>query len=537
MKKIQSAIVFDTAQERVSIVKFLSSLGPYGCHAAQMYIFGYHRELTETTLEPSDFENSEVFFEAYQAYSYLRKYPFLDTKIDVDAVALEKFRKSEETCERINTVGIDKHLACRLRSIIADILPPLSLETISEGMRFGPGASSSVPRRNATLLGKLRSNRDCTIGAVPLIDRLINGTALERALFGADEGPIRREYRIVDSSRLTFVPKDARGSRSICIEPDLNILGQLGLGKVIEKSLDKAYSRQHRRKLSFKKFAPGYNAAMARLGSIDGSVATIDLSSASDTLSLALLELLPYEYRLAILALRSEYVEYPNGEVSELSKISSMGNGFTFELETLIFYACTLLTGSRIGCCFGDDIVIESHLALECIEILGSLGFSVNREKTFITGPFRESCGKDYFLGRLVRPFFLKERIDTIPKLITHINAVRRLSTRFGIYCSDRRFRRYWNYLLRRVERALPTVPFVGAEGIDTAVYSPDDRSPAGATYKCIIVKPLIKLRVMRMYECVTHMYFEQPSSLTRDGPIYMSTSIEHSAHGWYPWF
>lgn len=537
MKKIRSQIVFDTFQERSSIVKFLESLGEYGCHVASLYILGMHDEITRLSVDPNDFENSEAFFLAYQAYSYLRKYPFLDTKIDREAVALEKFYRSEEVCRRVNASKLNDVIVAKLKTIISQILLPVSVDEIAKGMRFGPGASSSVPRRSANLLGKLRSRCDCTIGAVPLIDRLIGGTALERALFGVDEGPVRRLYNIVDHSKLTFVPKDARSDRSICIEPDLNILAQLGLGNLIEKSLDRAYSRQHGKRISFKKFAPSYNAMRAREGSIDGSFATIDLSMASDTLSLKLLELLPYEYRLAILASRSECVILPDGTSLELSKISSMGNGFTFELETLIFYAVTKLCGSSLGCVFGDDIVIEAEFASQCIEVLESLGFSVNCEKTFTSGPFRESCGKDYYLGRLVRPLFLKQKLDSVPKLITHINAVRRLSIRFGIYCSDSRFRRYWNFLLRRVERALPFVPFTGFDGIDTAVYSPDEKSPRGPAYSCILVKPEKKLRAMQMCECVTHMYFGQPSTLTREGPLYMSTSYGIYSQSWYPWF
>jgi len=56
---------------------------------------------------------------------------------------------------------------------------------------------------------------------------------------------------------------------------------------------------------------------------------------------------------------------------------------------------------------YGDDIIVPSESydmvswALECF------GFQVNPEKSFSTGPFRESCGTDAFAGTNVRPIFV----------------------------------------------------------------------------------------------------------------------------------
>jgi len=75
------------------------------------------------------------------------------------------------------------------------------------------------------------------------------------------------------------------------------------------------------------------NQRYALLGSIDGSLATIDLSSASDTVSYALvMSLLPSGWFDLLDLFRSECVEVPGG-VIELEKFSSMGNAYTFELR------------------------------------------------------------------------------------------------------------------------------------------------------------------------------------------------------------
>jgi hypothetical protein len=72
-----------------------------------------------------------------------------------------------------------------------------------------------------------------------------------------------------------------------------------------------------------------------------------------------------------------------------------MGNGFTFELMTLILTSLcrTLDPDSSV---FGDDIIIDSGSSSRLIQLLEEVGFRVNVDKTFTSGPFRESCGANF---------------------------------------------------------------------------------------------------------------------------------------------
>jgi hypothetical protein len=211
------------------------------------------------------------------------------------------------------------------------------------------------------------------------------------------------------SGKLAFVPKSSKEDRSIVVEPVLNGLIQKGIGsymKTIFKKKGLDLTDQSR------------NQKLACIGSIDGSLATVDLSSASDTISYALVwDLLPYDWASLLDACRSESVTY-KGKTYILEKFSSMGNAFTFELESLIFYSIAHSVCFHLGLdtslvnTFGDDIILptEGYPLLE--KCLSWAGFVVNRDKSYASGPFRESCGADYLGGFDIRPYYLREKVS-----------------------------------------------------------------------------------------------------------------------------
>jgi hypothetical protein len=94
-------------------------------------------------------------------------------------------------------------------------------------------------------------------------------------------------------------------------------------------------------------------------------------------------------------------------------KFSSMGNGYTFALETLIFWALgkavNSLTGGVVLSVYGDDIICSDCSAALLMEVLQWCGFVLNRDKSFVTGPFRESCGADWHTGTRVTPQYIRK--------------------------------------------------------------------------------------------------------------------------------
>jgi len=140
------------------------------------------------------------------------------------------------------------------------------------------------------------------------------------------------------------------------------------------------------------------------------------------------------------------------GKWYHLEKFSSMGNGFTFELETLIFSAAVSAVYEMKGlvCTFGvdasvygDDIIVRTEAAADVIAALKYIGFTTNSDKTFLNGYFRESCGGDYFNGVPVRGYYMKESPNEPHQIIALCNGIYSASKEAcGI--PDPRFLRCW---------------------------------------------------------------------------------------------
>lgn len=261
------------------------------------------------------------------------------------------------------------------------------------------------------------------------------------------------ECDTIGYNKLNFVPKRNDISRTICTEPSLNMYYQLGLGKLLESRLFDVY------KINFTS-QPDFNREMAFEGSIDGKYATIDLSSASDSLSIGVLKaILPKPFFSWLERFRSSHTLLPDGREVQLNMISTMGNGFTFPLETIIFTAIVAAAYALHGVplqrnkrgkhgnfgVFGDDIIVLKDIAPKVFRLLKLLGFRVNADKTFVEGLFRESCGGDFFAGHNVRGVYIK-RLTSPQDRYVAINLLNDWSASTGIS-----LRKTTQYLLETV--------------------------------------------------------------------------------------
>lgn len=233
------------------------------------------------------------------------------------------------------------------------------------------------------------------------------------------------------------VPKTSLVDRCAELQPSLNMSAQLGAGRDLRKRLKRTTKWDLTR-------AQDVHREVARKASVDQSFCTIDLSSASDCVGKVLVELLfPEQWFIHLDGLRTHRMKGVSPTDGEkyvlLEKFSSMGNGFTFELETIIFAAVACYVTRCNGYygelgfdvfVYGDDIIVRDELFTEVKAVLEFLGFKTNQSKSFSgSSPFRESCGGDFFLGENVRPIYLGVTIDlTIQEQITAVNQIYRLS-------------------------------------------------------------------------------------------------------------
>lgn len=313
--------------------------------------------------------------------------------------------------------------------------PSPNMAEIALDLRHGPGASlgctgtsayekDALSRQTCTSEGLLRLHY-----TVISYDPVAQAAELQRV---SQIGSVD----IVHASKISTVPKTVDIDRTICIEPTVNMLYQLSTGRALEKVL--------RRIGIDTSTQPDVNRLLARYGSVSGSFGTIDLQSASDSLSLELCRrLLPkawFEWLEFIRAKRTTI----DGRTVKLEMISSMGNGFTFPLQTLIFSSIVVASYRLYGIpaytrtniprfgVFGDDIIVDRRVFALVCKNLQDLGFTINRDKTFNHGGFRESCGHDWFHGFSVRPVYVAT-MHSKQDRYSLLNRLVRWSARTGI--------------------------------------------------------------------------------------------------------
>jgi hypothetical protein len=195
---------------------------------------------------------------------------------------------------------------------------------------------------------------------------------------------------VCEASRFSTVLKNNDIDRPIELQPLCNILVQRRVGNGIRDVLRSlGYDLDH--------LADRHRQLVA-----EPVRATIDLKNASDSVQLMLCErLFPRSFYGLLERTRATYLMGPKSDGFDyhvLNKVSSMGNGFTFELMTMILLALGLQHDAEFTV-FGDDIICHNEYAHGVIQDLEAVGFVVNNDKSFINSPFRESCGANYLDG------------------------------------------------------------------------------------------------------------------------------------------
>jgi hypothetical protein len=325
-----------------------------------------------------------------------------------------RFNEAEALCEltnkRIQRGALRTPFWANVRFRISDILGPFSWDACAVHFAWGPGSTTRVPYSKRFAAYKYSGTPECTPGNAALARAVLEYVpAWKQAVCNRTEGP-GPLLKMVPGNSIIKVPKNFKTDRTIAKEPCMNIYVQKGIGRVIRNRL---------KRVNINLDDQTRNQRAARQGSLDGSLATIDLSMASDTIAFELVSnLLPLDWYYALEQCRSRRGVLPSGELITYQKFSSMGNGYTFELETLIFLAicqevcCPLDEWDDRVCVYGDDLVVPTEHFETVVERLLEAGFKPNQKKTFGSGPYRESCGKHFWMGRDITPFYVRRPIS-----------------------------------------------------------------------------------------------------------------------------
>jgi hypothetical protein len=290
------------------------------------------------------------------------------------------------------------------------------------GLSHGPGSVSDLNYR--------RETKYSFYNYPDKLDRFFPHDA-----FGALNASNAGDYRNHElPSKLMSVPKTAKGPRLIASEPSSNMWCQ----RIVAGLFSKFFQ-------SFRgDFVTLDNQMKSRVlveqASLDGSLATIDLSSASDRLSCWTIERAFRGNILMLSLLHSVRTRWTVDMVSDsksylrLKKYSTQGSALTFPIQSYIFLMCCLAVMPRQRTLeeyrqkygksvrvFGDDIIVPNDRYADLTALLTYLGLKVNDQKSFSSGYFRESCGLDAYKGYNVTPVKPKQLVPTDPSSISSL--------------------------------------------------------------------------------------------------------------------
>lgn len=397
----------------------------------------------------------------YTFLNFGKKLSYTDP--DLDTTALRGWEKVEE---RLHELKLDATHLAGMAKVLAGLVPNFSKTPLSP--KFGPGRVAE-----GGVFGSIAKANNLKFDSK--IDRLFfrghyaNYGLSEEMGFHPDKvlpdplGWTNASGVSGRTSRVKFVPKDIKTSRTICMEPNVYMFAQQA---VLERLLKAINSGPARRFINIQD--QSRNADLAWWGSLTTEIDTIDLSSASDSVSTDLVRgIFPRELLYNLLATRTTKVLTPDGRERTVKKFAPMGSALCFPVQCLIFttvvvYAaiqlkhglqpgegvpvdsfwlediertveslfqrdlpCKIgsLSGSRTvegyssrrsgkfepAAVYGDDICVDSHLTPYVTTMLSLLGFEVNHSKSFTGGQaFRESCGGFFWNGEDVTPLYFR---------------------------------------------------------------------------------------------------------------------------------
>jgi len=346
--------------------------------------------------------------------------------------------------------------------------------------------------------------------------------------------------------KVITVPKTLKTPRIIAIEPTAMQYAQQALRREIYDAVEQDGILH--RMVGFTDQEP--NRALACSGSHSGELATLDMSEASDRVSNQHVRLLLEDFPnllWAVQACRSRKADVTGHGVIRLAKFASMGSALCFPMEAMVFLTVIFMGIEReLGAplsrrdvvkrfskqvrVFGDDLIVPRDYVLSVVDELETFGFRVNVGKSYWTGRFRESCGKEFYDGHDVSIVKVRRILPTSRQDANGvISAVetRNLFYRGGVWSGARWLDNYLGKMLIHFPNVAPTSPLLGrvsflgyqfqrlhpnTQGPLTKGYYVRSESPrdpldgSGAMLKCLCKTPQPYLKILKAYGQESHI-------------------------------
>lgn len=365
----------------------------------------------------------DTFRGAYLSAHFFDRYFYAPEKKlhgSLEDQALEKFQKNLGRGLIMNDWKLRFLPFGRLNSVIqsaslevARILGDFDTEKFFSYCTHGPNATVGVKKLDSYLDVKVKT-LDGTLSAHAMLREYLEWNTTLSSYYANLPEADKPKWIVVGGSRLSFVPKKFDSLRTMLVEPTVNQFFQQGLGKYMQAMLIHG-------NIELETQSDCHGLLARIISAQDLPICTVDWSQASDRIWLKLCQLmLPSDWFAVLEDIRSPVCTY-KGQEYTLTMAGSMGCGFTFPLQTLLFL--TLLRALARECekeqfvtVFGDDCICDSDLFPEIEWLARELDWQVNEDKSFVRGEFRESCGVDAFRGVDCRPFFIERPDDVTTK-------------------------------------------------------------------------------------------------------------------------
>lgn len=392
-------------------------------------------------------------FSNYRVINTLLQFIVRLTLKDVTWIEDENLRTYIEFEDYIKSVDYPVELLSQLNEVARDLFRSYEYNGYPH---HGNGATSTTPKgagiatkfhKFVNTWGTYQLQRHHDFGHPLIGDDVVNGNEVV--------------------TRITFVPKGIDKKRVVSAEPICNMFWQ----EALASCLDTMFQKDKRWHIDL--HDQGHNQRLALHGSSSMDYATIDLSAASDSVTLSLVRGI-FKGIPALndwLRCRTRLGLLPNGNTIRLEKFAPMGSALCFPVECMVFSLIVQLANrlNHVDTYFrvyGDDIIVHRSIYHTVVDILERLHFSVNYDKTF--GPysqFTESCGIECYQGTDVSPFrlprnfdiveVLGRRKDSVPSPGRVTGAIELCNSLFESGLLSCR-----NYLLHEMVEVIPNLPF-----------------------------------------------------------------------------
>jgi len=377
-----------------------------------------------------------------------------DDEIALHEKAVTEFFRCDDEARQVILPDMLHHLiGCVSRAILVNLC---SRPTNELAFKHGPGAVEEGLKANQkwSALTNSIKNEEFDLDAYGYADfSVILSELSERAVANDSMRPID-PFRGVSRStaRLVTVAKNSTSRRTITVEPLLNQFIQQGLNIGLRDFIVSCPILSNCLALTDQ----SKNQTLALEGSRNDNWATIDLKSASDLMSVKLVKTVfghHADFYQHMMSCRSTSVKSGLISATDLGKFAGMGNALTFPVQSICFAVVCIAAilhqnqqkgsygqvkrASRHIRVYGDDIIVSSQYAHQCVNWLHDAGLKVNVKKSFLKGNFKESCGVEAYKGVDITPLYIRHRPDqtsTEPSVIAHLVALSNQAWLCGYY-------------------------------------------------------------------------------------------------------